>query len=173
MSSLETGRGQKVNREFIPARWLWPSVFNTSQPTAQLGFFTIIYWQSREFHNAQSTTKPTCGSPGDARNDEPAWTCCRNGTKPNLKEKTVAMKLSPPQTQNRGSAKLHCSAAGLPDTTTILATSCQGTSAAIVDFGSLPNQNHSRPLRREWAGCCWRGMERGLLQDPSACLVKD
>lgn len=149
MSSLETGRGQKVNGEFLLTRWLWPSVFNTNQPTAQLGFFTIIYWQSREFHNAQSTTKPTCGSPGDARNDEPARTCCHNGTKPNLKEKTVAMKLSPPQTPNQGSATLHCSAPGLPDTTTILATSCQGISAAVVDLGSVPNQNHYRPPRRE------------------------
>lgn len=40
-SSLETGRGQKVNGEFLLPRWLWPSVFNTNQPTAQLGFFFL------------------------------------------------------------------------------------------------------------------------------------
>ena len=82
-------------------------------------------------------------------------------------------KPSPPQSQARGSAELHRSAAGLPDTATILATSRQEISAAAMDFGSLPNQNHRGPLRREQAGCRWPGMERALLQGLNARLVKD
>lgn len=109
----------------------------------------MICWQSRGFHNAQSTTRTTCSSPGDAGKDEPARTRCHEGTKPNPKEKTVATKLSPHKTDPGGAVKPHCPAAASPHTP-LPASSCQGTPAAVVYVRSLPNHNCCTPPRAGW-----------------------
>lgn len=106
MSSHETGRGQKVNGEFLPTRWLWPSVFNTNQPTAQLGFLKICLLAEKRISQCTEHNRTTCGSSGDTRNDEPARTYCHKETKTNLKEKTVEMKLSPPPKASWWSSKI-------------------------------------------------------------------
>lgn len=119
----------------------------------------MICWQSRGFHNAQSTTRTTCSSPGDAGKDEPARTRCHEGTKPNLKEKTVAMKLSPHKTDPGGAAKPHCPAAASPHTP-LPASLCQGTPAAVVYVRSFtkPQLLHTPEGRL--------GVAKGCLETP-------
>lgn len=60
------------------------------------GFYRIISWQNAEFHDAQSTTNPPgllLVAPG-MKNQ-----LSHSRTNPNPKEKSVGMKLFPPQTQ--------------------------------------------------------------------------
>lgn len=133
-SSLETGRGQKVNGEFLLPRWLWPSVFNTNQPTAQLGFFFLNddllakqrISQCTEHNKNNLQFSRRCWEGRTSSNPLPR----RNKTKPEGKD--CCNEAVP--SQNRpggGAAKPHCPAAASPHTP-LPASLCQGTPAAVV-----------------------------------------
>lgn len=153
-SSLETGRGQKVNGEFLLPRWLWPSVFNTNQPTAQLGFFFLNddllakqrISQCTEHNKNNLQFSRRCWEGRTSSNPLPR----RNKTKPEGKD--CCNEAVPPQNRPAGgAAKPHCPAAASPHTP-LPASSCQGTPAAVVYVRSLPNHNCCTPPRAGWGG---------------------
>lgn len=110
----------------------------------------MICWQSRGFHNAQSTTRTTCSSPGDAGKDEPARTRCHEGTKPNPKEKTVAMKLSPHKTDPRGGQRNPTAQQLLHPTPRFQHRCVKELQLLLCMSDLLPNHNCCTPPRAGW-----------------------
>lgn len=92
----ETGREDKRFMGNFMGLALTFSLHHKAPQQHGWGFYRILSWQNTEFHDAQSTTNAPgllLAAPG-MKNQ-----LSHSKTNPNLKEKTVGMKLFPPQTQ--------------------------------------------------------------------------